>query len=258
MIVFALILMALSIASINVNGIHERQKRTQVFSSLRSANCDIYLLQETHVTSMHEGKLWESEWSGEAIFSPGSNRSAGVGFLVNPRSPVKIVTHRTDKNGRLIAAKFQIPNTPNSEFQIINVYAPNIVSDRKVFFDTFWQYTFRHVPLIVGGDFNCVPNVQKDKFGGDNTFGDKGVTELHSFTDSQSLVDIYRSKFPNTPLYTWVNGPRTIGCRLDRFYVPLSWKNQVSNVTAKPFAYSDHLLIRMNCAVGHSKPRLEV
>ena len=129
------------------------------------------------------------------------------------------------------------------------------VSDRKVFFDTFWHYTLRHVPLIVGGDFNCVPHVQKDKFGGDYTFGDKAVTELHSFTDSQSLVDIYRSKFPNTPLYTWVNGPRTIGCRLDRFYVPLSWKNQVSNVTAKPFPYSDHSLIRMNCAVGHSKPR---
>ena len=61
MIVFPLILMALSIASINVNDIHKRPKKNKVFSSLRSANCDIYLLQETHVTNRHEGKLWESE-----------------------------------------------------------------------------------------------------------------------------------------------------------------------------------------------------
>ena len=68
------------VVSINVNGIQERHKRSKVFSALRAENCYIYLLQETHVTSVHEGKLWESEWGGQAIFSPGSNRSAGVGF----------------------------------------------------------------------------------------------------------------------------------------------------------------------------------
>ena len=187
--------------------------------------------------SVQEGKLWERDWGGRAIFSPGSNRSAGVGILINPRSSVEIVTHKEYKSGRLISAKLK---HINSEFQILNVYAPNAVSHRKAFFDTFWQYTFRNVPLIMGGDFNCVPCVQRDKFRGDGAFGDKGVFELHSFTNSNSLIDIYRAKFPNTPLYTWVNGPRTIGCRLDRFYVPLSWKNLVSNVTAKPFAYSDH------------------
>ena len=109
--------------------------RSKVFSSLRAENYDIYLLQETHVQSVQEGKLWESEWGGQAIFSPGSNRSAGVGILINPRSPVKIVTHKADKSGRLISAKIQ---HHNSEFQILNVYAPNIVSECKAFFDTFW------------------------------------------------------------------------------------------------------------------------
>ena len=99
----------------------------------------------------------------------------------------------------------RILNTPNSDFQILNVYAPNIVSDWKAFFDMFWQYMFQNVPLIVGRNFNCVPCVLRDKFGG--AFGNKGVTELHSFTDSNSLIDIYCAKFPNTPQYTWVNGP---------------------------------------------------
>ena len=116
--------MSLVISSLNVNGIKERPKRSKVFTSLRSENCAIYLLQETHVQSVHKGKLWESEWGDQAIFSPGSNRSAGVGILINPWSPVKTVTHKADKSGRLISAKIKHHNT---EFQILNVYAPNIV-----------------------------------------------------------------------------------------------------------------------------------
>ena len=111
---------------------------------------------------------------------------------------------------------------------------------RRAFFDTFWHYTFRNVPLIVGGDLT-VYLVYKGQRRHRTPF-------FHIF----QFIDIYRAKFPTTPLYTWVNGPRTIDCRLDRFYVPLSWKNLVSNVTAKPFVYSDHSLIR---TVGHSKTR---
>ena len=114
--------MALIISSLNVNGIKERPKRSKVFSLLRAEHCDIYLLHETHVQSVQEGKLWESEWGGQAIFSPGSNRSAGVGILINPRSLVAILTHKADKSGHLISAKLK---HNNSKFQIFNVYAPN-------------------------------------------------------------------------------------------------------------------------------------
>ena len=96
--VFIFVLMALSICSINVTGIKEKHKRSQLFSSLRAENCDIYLLQETHVQSVQEGKLWERDWGGQAIFSPGSNHSAGVGILIDPRSSVEIVS---DPVGRL-------------------------------------------------------------------------------------------------------------------------------------------------------------
>ena len=77
---------------------------------------------------------------------------AGRFFLLAPIAQpvwglsVEIVTHKADKSGRLISAKLK---HNNPKFQILNVYAP--VSDRKAFFDTFWQYTFRNVPLIVGG-----------------------------------------------------------------------------------------------------------
>lgn len=90
---FIFVLMILSICPINVNGIKEKPKRSQVFSSIRAENCDIYLLQEMHIQSVQEGKLWERDWGGQAIFSPSSNHSAGVGILIDPRSSVEIMTH---------------------------------------------------------------------------------------------------------------------------------------------------------------------
>lgn len=129
------------------------------------------------------------------------------------------------------------------------------MSDQKAFFDTLWLHTFHNIPTIVGGDFNCVPDVRKDKFGGDDSFGDKGILNLHSYTENLALIDIFRAKNPNDTMYTWVNGPRTIGCRLDRFYVPRAWKNKVSSITATPFAYSDHWLVQMQFTVGKSNPR---
>ena len=85
--------------------------------------------------------------------------------------------------------------------------------------------------------------------------GDKGIRELHSFTGANSLIDIYRAKFPTRSAYMWVNKAHTVGCRLDRFYVPHSWDTQASDMTVKRFAYSDQQLIRMTFTVGKRNPR---
>ena len=81
---FFVLLMAVSLVTINVNGIAEALKRAKVFHSLLSSHFDIFLLQETHLSSASQGKEWEREWGGTAAWSPGSNRSAGVAVLFQP------------------------------------------------------------------------------------------------------------------------------------------------------------------------------
>ena len=76
---------------------------------------------------------------------------------------------------------------------------------------------YRNVDTIVTGDFNCVPDILLDKWGGDNTFVDKGIMQLHAFADSLSLEDVHRVKNPGGKLFTWFNGPHSISCRLARF-----------------------------------------
>ena len=114
---------------------------------------------------------------------------------------------------------------------------------------------YRNVDTIVTGDFNCVPDILLDKWGGDDTLGDKGIMQLHAFADSLSLEDVYRVKNPGGKLFTWFNGPHSVGCRLDRFYTPTAWRSQVRDHACVPFTYSDHHMVSISVQLGHSNPR---
>ena len=59
--------MAVSICTLNVNGIAEHSKREKVFKHLLDQHFDIYLLQETHLPDVTQGKLWETQWGGHAL-----------------------------------------------------------------------------------------------------------------------------------------------------------------------------------------------
>ena len=75
-------IMAVAICTLNVNGIAEHHKRLKVFKHLLDQHFDIYLLQETHLSDVTQGEQWEKEWGGRALWSPVTNRSAGVGFSI--------------------------------------------------------------------------------------------------------------------------------------------------------------------------------
>ena len=102
-ILFSL-LMAVLLASINVNSAAERHKRLKVFGCLRAMPVDLFLLQETHLADFTQGKAWEKDWGGQCTWSPGSNRSADVVVLIHPNSAAKLVDSKTDLAGRVVTA----------------------------------------------------------------------------------------------------------------------------------------------------------
>ena len=64
----------------------------------------------------------------------------------------------------------------------------------------------------MAGDFNCIPDTKLDKWGGDDSFGDRGVAQLNSFVRAFSLDDVFHVKNPDTRLFTWFNGSYSVGC----------------------------------------------
>ena len=154
-------LMAVSLASINVNGIAERHKHIKVFELLRSFNFDLIFMQETHLADTFSGEAWEKDWGGQCAWSPGSNRSAGVAVFVHPNSSVKIADFQTDLAGRVVMVKLEFEGR---FFQAVNVYMPNIHAEHESFFDSLWRFAFPNLNTFEVGDFNCVPNIQLDKW----------------------------------------------------------------------------------------------
>ena len=137
--------MAVSICTLNFNGIAELPKREKVFKYLLDKNFDIYLLQETHLLDITQGKLWETQWGSHALWSPGTNQSAEVGLLLLPGSALKIVSHNTDTEGHVLSAKLEFDE---HTFQVIAVYAPTKHSECETFFGNLWRLAFHNVDTV--------------------------------------------------------------------------------------------------------------
>ena len=78
--------------------------------------------------------------------------------------------------------------------------------------------------------------------------------QLHAFTQSLDLKDVYRQKNPSGRCFTWFNGSQ---CQVPPgpFYIPRNWRARVTDHLVSTFAYSDHRLLSLKISFGHSNPR---
>ena len=123
--------MALNIVSLNVNGMREAKKRTAIYEWLRIQDYDICMLQETHCSCLKDVKTWSKEWKGKAYWSPGTNTSRGVAFLIKHNLDLVILESDKDPNGRFLSIDVKVDDL---QLSFINIYAPNNSVDRKSFF----------------------------------------------------------------------------------------------------------------------------
>ena len=96
-------------------------------------------------------------------------------MLIHPNSAAKLVDFKADLAGRVVTALIDFHG---HRFQVLNVYAPNNHCDRELFFDNLWRFKYPNLEAFVVGDFNCIPDVAMDKWGGDDSFGDTAVAKL--------------------------------------------------------------------------------
>ena len=74
--------MEIKISSLNVRGIGDEQKRSELFNWLRSKKFSLYLLQEVHCSN-DTISIWSSEWGYKSLFSCFSSAKGGVAILFN-------------------------------------------------------------------------------------------------------------------------------------------------------------------------------
>ena len=81
------------------------------------------------------------------------------------------------------------------DFCFINVYLPNIVSQRESFLNIS-PFLVTKRKVILGGDFNFIENSVLDKTGGNSSLGCFWCKEMDIFKKGFDLIDMFRNKFP--------------------------------------------------------------
>ena len=242
--------MEIQISSLNVRGIGDKQKRSELFSWLRSKKFSLYLLQEVHCSN-DIISIWSSEWGYKSRFSRCSSAKGGVAILFNNNFSFQILRLYSDTNGRFIICDIE---TEGKCITLATLYAPN--EDEPSFFQDFFDHLsdFQCDDLIIGGDFNLILDLDKDKKGGRYKTHTRSVKTLKEFTAKLDLIDAWRVLNPNTLRYTWRRKKPEIQCRLDFSLVSQSLMCNITHADITMRFKTDHSLITIRAAL-HSNQR---
>ena len=237
--------MELQISSLNVRGIGDKQKRSEIFNWLRAKKFSIYFLQEVHCSD-DTISTWSAEWGYKSLFSCCSSAKGGVAILFNNNFCFQILRTYSDVNGRFIICDVK---SEGKYITLATLYAPN--DDEPCFFQDFFDHLrdFQCEDLIIGGDFNLVLDIEKDKKGGRPKTHTRSVKTFKDFIAELDLIDVWRVLNSNTLRYTWRRKKPEIQCRLDFFLVSQSLMCHVIRADIMMGFKTDHSMITISVAM---------
>ena len=244
--------MALSIISLNVNGIREPSKREGLLQWLRSLPVvvDVVCLQEAHCTSDVECHSWFSSSGFSFVLSPGTCRSGGCIMLY--RSVLQLINFWCEVPGRSLLCEFGLYGV---SFRVLCLYAPNRNPARDIFFNGISDSIDPSFPTVLCGDFNTVFDRSLDRFGSctDDT-ARESTSALTRLFDSCCVIDIWRYLHPATSSFTWNRWDGQLASRIDLVGCPYPWIASVSACDIVPFPFSDHCAVLFSFSIPDVVP----
>ena len=133
------------------------------------------------------------------MFSCCSGTSGGVAILFNNNFAFQLERSYSDPKGRSIICDIK---TNGSLFTLASIYASN--DDDPAFFESFFSHLldFHCDDIVLGGNFNLVLNLEKDKKGGHSKTHTKAVNVINKHATKLDLVDAWRISNPDILRYT--------------------------------------------------------
>ena len=244
--------MALSILSLNCNGIRDQSKRNGLLQWLRSlsVSIDIICLQETHCVSQAECSLWFRSSGFDSIVSGGSAHSCGCIVLFRPS--LSLVNSWCDSDGRFVQCEFQYFA---KLFRVCCIYGPNRNPARNLFLDDLHSEIDPSIPTVLAGDFNSVFDRALDRLGSDPSDSSReSCSSLSNLFYSCCVVDIWRYLHPNVCGFTWTRWNGALASRIDLVGVPYVWVPSVSSCEIVPCPFSDHCAVFLSVDVPDVVP----
>ena len=191
-------IMALSILSLNCNGIRDESKRNGLLQWLRSLPVvvDVVCLQETHCVSVAECSLWFRSSGFDSVVSCGSAHSCGCIILFCPS--LSLVNLQSDSDGHCLQVEFSVCA---KLFRVCFIYAPNRNPARDLFHDGLHSEIDPLIPTVLAEDVNSVFHGALDHFGSD--LSRESSSSLLNLFDLCCVIDIWRYLHPNVSGFSW-------------------------------------------------------
>ena len=107
----------LDIASLNIRGLQDNNKRKRIFQTICNSKFDAILLQETHSTD-EDVVLWKKHWTGPAFFSLLNSTKGRAAIVCKESKNFKVEFENSDETGRIILVTVEMQK---NKLQIINI-----------------------------------------------------------------------------------------------------------------------------------------
>ena len=237
----------INIATLNVRGLNNKNKRNVIYSWLKNKSYDICFLQETFCT-LRNSDNFSTGWRGKIFHScTDSAHSRGVAILINKNLDCDIVSSKSDNGGRIVLVNVVINNIG---YTLVNVYAPNTAAERVTFFCQLRQFVNMHAinksRLIIGGDFNCVLN-SNDRLSG---VTDRSTHALTEVLEHFNIIDAWKYFNPENVEFTYIDpSPNMHNSRIDLLLCSKALKSVCSCCSICQSPAPDHKVVTFKIKV---------
>ena len=237
--------MALKLLSLNTRGFTQ-SFRNYLFHHLLF-EADIFCFQETQISDPLFFRSFADNWRGSCFWSPAFGKQGGVMTCLSDSFDFELINWKRDTSGRIVSVAFKVNDYC---INLINIYAPTNLTERKVFFDSLHEFFLPSDATIIAGDFNCY-EYQFDKVGGNLSC----AKYLSDFRSAFNLIDAWHRLHPRSRQCTWFNSDFSIGSRLDKFFVSQNLLSFVSNCEIESFCFSDHDIVYLSICLDNLHSR---
>ncbi|CAC5418740.1 unnamed protein product [Mytilus coruscus] len=130
---------------------------------------------------------------------------------------------------------------------IVNCYAPNIVSNRSQFFELLMNKLTNLENLVLIGDMNTSMS-KLDRSGKELHIEDKAYKSLMKISEQFNIYDIWRARNSTSRIFSWrrIVESNLQQSRIDFIFVPKSISAYVKNIYYKHTTFSDHSFVVLN------------
>ena len=111
---------------------------------MHSNLADVCLMEESLISDVNLITTLSGQWPGSSYWSPAVGRLGGVIVLISENFDGKIISWCKDPCGQVLSLLLEIADT---HVNLINIYAPTILTERKSFFEGFMSFLFRLTAL---------------------------------------------------------------------------------------------------------------